>query len=142
MVRPGIFWLLALMLAAPAQADILVATRTIRAHALIGPEDVQLAPGENAQALASADAAIGNEARVTLYPGRPIRAEDLSPPTLVERNQVIALVYRNGPLSIQTDGRALDRGAEGDVIRVLNLGSKTMVSARIGPRGEALVNSN
>jgi flagella basal body P-ring formation protein FlgA len=141
MIRPCI-WLLLLALAAPAQAEVLVATRMIRAQALIGPEDVHLVPGDNPQALTSVDQVIGQEARVTLYPGRPIRANDIAPPTLVDRNQMIVLIYRNGPLSIQTEGRALERGGLGDAIRVLNLASKTTVSARVGAQGEAVTGPN
>ena len=75
--------------------------------------------------------AVGREAKVTLYPGRPIRAEDIGPAALVERNAPVVLVFREGGLTIQTDGRALGRGAAGDPIRVMNLSSRNTVSGTI-----------
>ena len=72
-------------------------------------------------------------------PDAPLRPEDLGAPALVERNQIVSLVYRSGGLVILADGRALARGAEGDVIRVMNLASKTTVSGRVGPDGRILV---
>lgn len=68
-----------------------------------------------------------------------MRPSDLGTPTLVERNQIVNLVYMSGTLTILADGRALTRGAEGDVIRVMNLASKTTVSGRIAPDGRILV---
>jgi flagella basal body P-ring formation protein FlgA len=64
-----------------------------------------------------------------------VRAADLGPPALVDRNQIVALDFRAGGLSIRAEGRALARGGAGDVIRVMNLASRTTVSGRIRPDG-------
>lgn len=132
--------MLALLLSAqPAVADSLVATRTIRAQTLIGPEDVTLVAADLPGALADPALAVGLEARVAIYAGKAVRPVDLGPPTLVARNQVVTLVYLSGGLAISTEGRALARGSEGDVIRIMNLGSRTTVSGRIGPDGAVYV---
>ncbi len=120
-------------------ADSLVATRVIRAHQTLVAEDMALVAAEIPDALANASAAIGQEARVAIYPGRAIRAQDLGKAAIVERNQIVALAYQVGGLSIQTEGRALDRGGEGDVIELMNLSSKTKVLGRIGPDGTVYV---
>jgi flagella basal body P-ring formation protein FlgA len=74
------------------------------------------------------------EARVNLYPGRPIRAGDLRAPAVIDRNEVVTLQYRAGAISIVTEGRALDRAAEGERLRILNLSSRVTVTAvAIGP---------
>lgn len=126
-------------LALPAAADTVVATRTIRAMAVIGPEDVALAPGSVPGTLGEPADALGMEARVTLYAGRPIRAADIGPPAVVERNQIVPLVYQAGPLSILTEGRALARAGIGDTIRVMNLASRSTVSGRVRPDGTVVV---
>lgn len=129
-------WLLAvLVLAPPALADSVVATRVIRAQSVVVPEDLAVVDAAIPGALADPAAALGLEARVTLYPGRPVRAADLGPPALVDRNQIVALDFRAGGLSIRAEGRALARGGAGDVIRVMNLASRTTVSGRIRPDG-------
>jgi len=127
------------LLATPALADSLVATRPIRAQTILVAEDVTLVEAQIDGALGAASAAIGLEARVTIYPGRPIRAGDLGPPAVVERNQIVPLAYRAGPLSILTEGRALARGGVGDVIKVMNLASRTTVSGLIGTDGMVVV---
>ena len=129
-------WRICLILAAaPVFGDSLVATRPIRAQSLISAEDVTLVEAEIDGALTDVASAVGMEARVVIYPGRPVRAVDLGPPALVERNQIVALAYRSGSLAILTEGRALARGGAGDVIRVMNLSSRVTVTGQIGPDG-------
>jgi flagella basal body P-ring formation protein FlgA len=130
---------LACLIAGPAAADTLVAVRTLRATATILPGDVAVIDAETAGALTRPDEAVGLEARVALYAGRPIRPGDVGPPALVERNQIVALAYRAGALNIAAEGRALGRGAAGDSIRVMNLASRTTVSGRVLPDGSVAV---
>ena len=134
-------WRAALLvaLAGPSSADTLVTTRVLRAQALIAPEDLAVVPGTVAGALSAPDQAIGQEARVTLYPGRPIAADDIGPPAIVERNQIVPLAYRAGGLAILTEGRALARGGAGDTIRVMNLASRSTVTGRVRADGTVVV---
>jgi flagella basal body P-ring formation protein FlgA len=133
---------LILALAAPASAESLVATRTIRARTLVLPDDVTLVSADLPGALSDPEAAVGLEARVAIYAGKPVQPGDLGPPTLVERNQMVTLVYLSGGLAISTAGRALARGSEGDAVRVMNLGSRNTVTGRIGPDGAVYVGWN
>ncbi len=128
-----------LIAAQPALADSVVATRTIRAQAVIGPDDLTLVAADLPGALTDPGLAIGLETRIAIYAGKPVRSSDLSPPALVQRNQVVSLIYLSGGLAISTEGRALARGSEGEVIRIMNLGSRTTVNGRIGPDGAVYV---
>ncbi|MES2665747.1 MAG: flagellar basal body P-ring formation chaperone FlgA [Pseudomonadota bacterium] len=128
-------WRLLLLLPTAAMADSLVANRTIRAMAVLAPEDVTLVEAAIPGALEDPLTAIGMEARIAIYPGRAIRAQDIGPPALIDRNQIVPLIYRAGAVSILTEGRALARGGTGDVIRVMNLASRTTVTGQIGPDG-------
>lgn len=131
----GKFIFFMLLLASPAMADSLIATRVIRAQTVLTESDLNIATAEISGALTQIHEAIGLEARVTLYPGRPIRAADIGPPALVDRNQTVTLLYNVGTLGISTEGRALARGGLGDVIRVMNLSSRTMLLGRIAEDG-------
>ena len=82
---------------------------------------------------------VGKEAKVTLYPGRPILIDQIGPPALIERNQQVKMSYADGPLSIMTEGRALDRGGVGETIRVMNLTSKQIVSGAVAADGSIKV---
>ncbi|MEX0276022.1 MAG: flagellar basal body P-ring formation chaperone FlgA [Ruegeria sp.] len=128
------FWPLA------AVAEIIVPTRTIRAKEVIVAEDLEIKASNMAGAVTSAAALIGQEARVALYPGRPIRQTDVGPPAIVDRNDLVTLVFGRTFLSITTEGRALGRGAVGERIRVMNLSSRTTVSGVIRPDGTIEVN--
>lgn len=122
-----------------AAADSVVAVKTIPARSLISAEDLTLVDAEIPGALTELGPAIGKETRVAVYAGRPLRAQDIQPLALIERNQIVSLTYQSGGLSIRAEGRALQRGAEGDWVRVMNLASKTTVSGRVAADGNILV---
>ncbi|TAG23451.1 MAG: flagella basal body P-ring formation protein FlgA [Rhodobacterales bacterium] len=132
-------WVLLLVFASPALAESVVATRTLRPNTVIGPEDLTLVDAVLPGALSDPALALGLETRVAIYAGRPVLQSDLGSPTLVQRNQVVSLVYLAGSLAISAEGRALSRGSEGETVRVINLASRTTVSGRIGPDGAVYV---
>ncbi len=137
-MKPLLFTLF-LFSAAAAAADTLVPTHTIRSRSVIAAEDVTLKPIDSPGALTKAQDAIGQEARVTLYAGRPIRPQDIGPAAIIERNQIVQLVFQRGELTIITEARSLGRGGVGDVLRVMNLGSRTTVSGKVRADGSIIV---
>ncbi|MFP4570785.1 flagellar basal body P-ring formation chaperone FlgA [Rhodosalinus sp.] len=132
---------LALTVAAPPlTAETLIATRLIRAQEVIGPGDVILAEGEVPGALTDPAAAVGREARIALYPGRPVMRGQTAAPALVERNQIVSVVYSRGGLKVTAEARALSRAAEGEPVRVMNLSSRMSVTGTVAPDGSVRVN--
>ena len=127
------------LLPAVANAESVVALRTIPAKSLVSSADIGLVDAAIDGAITEVEQALGLEVKSTIYAGRPLRRSDLISPTLVERNQTVRLIYSAGSLTIFADGRALERGADGDVIRVMNLSSKTTVSGKIAPDGSIIV---
>ena len=133
---------LLILVPCPLWADSLVATRVIAPQTELTADDITAVAMDIPGAMSDAAAVIGQEARVAIYPGRPIRAGDLGQSALVERNQIIPLAYVAGGLTILTEGRALSRGGVGEVIEVMNLASRATVSAEIGADGVARVGPN
>ena len=131
--------LILMQLAGPAFADSMVAARTIRALSVIAPEDVAMVEGDIPGALTTPEDVVGQEAKVTLYAGRPVHGGDVGAPALVKRNQMVVLVFQVSGLLIHADGRALERGAEGDVIHVMNMSSHLTVMGSVGPDGSVSV---
>lgn len=121
-------------------AETLVPVRTIRAKEILTAQDVMPKPGYVPGTVSLLEDLVGNEARVALYPNRPIRFADLGPPAIVERNDIVTLIFDNGLLSISTEGRALGRGAEGDIIRVMNIGSRSTLTGTVRADGSIEVN--
>lgn len=120
-------------------AETLVASRTVRPHEILTSGDLAIIDKTIPGALQSVEEALGLESRVVLYAGRPIRAQDLGPPAIVERNQIVTLIYSHGTLTIAAEARALTRGGEGDLIRVINIASRTTVSGVVRADGTVLV---
>ncbi|WP_415182163.1 flagellar basal body P-ring formation chaperone FlgA [Phaeovulum sp.] len=135
----GIATILFMGLTATGHAEVLVATRTLRAQTIIAQEDVALQKGADETALSRAEAALGRETRIAIYAGRPIRPQDIGPPAIVDRNQIVMMSYQRGFLIISTEGRALERGGVGDTIHVLNATSRVTVNAKINADGSLTV---
>lgn len=131
--------LLLLLLAGPARGETVIAARTLRAQSLIAPGDVVVAAGRVAGAYGALDEVIGLEARNVLYAGRPVMTGDLGPPAIIERNQVVPVVYDTGAMRIVAEGRALGRAGIGDTLRVMNLSSHAVVTGRVLADGSITV---
>lgn len=127
-----------LLLATSAQADTLVAARTLRAQTIVTAADLVLRDGP-AVGLSDPAEAIGQETRVTIYAGRPLLPDDLGPPAVIERNQIVPLVYESAILRIETEARALARAGVGETIRVLNIGSRNPVTGHVQADGSVIV---
>lgn len=122
--------------AGTAAADSLIAARVIVSRSVVAASDIAVSSKAFPGALAEIGEAVGREARVTIYPGRPIRAADLGDPALIERNDIVRLKFSQGGLRIETTGRALGRGARGERLRVMNLASRAIVEGRVAAAGE------
>lgn len=139
MIARTLVLLLVAVQADPAMAETLLVARTIRAQAIITPDDITVADVSLPGTLKAGDNVVGMEARVVLYAGRPIRPEDIGPPAIVERNAPVLLIYQRNGLTITAEGRALGRAGVGDSVRVMNLTSRTTVSGSVQPDGSVLV---
>ena len=134
-------WLVFVFLLTPClgQADIVVAARVIRANSLIDANAIVVKPTTMPGVISDPASALGMEARVAIYPGRPIRPGDIGPPALVERNQIVTLIYAQNGLSILTEGRSLSRAGEGEQARVMNLSSRKSVVGTVHSDGSVVV---
>ncbi len=127
------------VVAGTATAETVVAARTIRANAVILPTDVTLSVAEMPNGYTRAIDVVGQEARVVLYAGRPILVDDIGPPAVVTRNQIVRLSFEGSGLSINTEGRALERGAVGDRVRIMNLQSRATLFGQVQEDGSVRV---
>lgn len=138
----GLLLTTALLLPSISASETVVAQRTIRSQTILTAADLAVL-GENVPGTVSDPSSIvGLEARVTLYAGRPIRLSDVGPAALVERNQIVNLEFSKGTLRLSAEGRALDRGAVGERIRVMNLGSRATVAGTISETGSVIVSGS
>lgn len=138
MLKLGAFLLL---LAGAANAAEVTAARTLPAGTIITPADLMVVQDQT-DTNDYASSLIGLEAKVTIYEGKAIRPAQLTAPRLVDRNQIVKIVYISDSLQIEADGRALSSGAVGDTIRVMNVASKTTVSGIVAQDGSVTIQKN
>lgn len=130
---------LLLLCAGSAAAETVVATRTIRPQQIITREDVRLDSATIPGAHDDLEEVIGLEARVAIYPARAVMRGTLGEPALVDRNEIVELVFAKNGLHIVTEGRSLGRGGVGERIRVMNLASRAVLFGTISPDGSVKV---
>ncbi|MBI3436529.1 MAG: flagellar basal body P-ring formation protein FlgA [Proteobacteria bacterium] len=114
---------------------------TVRALArgdVIKPSDVAIErrpKGEIASdAVGDLASLVGMAVRQTLRAGQSIRRGDLMKAELVRRNDTVTLVYAVPGIFLTMRGKALESGADGDLISVLNVQSnRTVQGAVVGP---------
>lgn len=131
--------LTAIAFATSTTAETLTSVRAIRPMTIISAEDIGYLSSDIPGALRGDVDITGLEARVTLYPGRPIRPGDVGPPALVERNQFVPLIYQDGALLIKAEGRSLGRAAAGEWVRVMNIASRTTITGQVAKNGTVFV---
>ena len=139
MIRSSVSIMIWLLLTVPAFADTVLATRTIRAQSLIMPTDVMVTEGHVPGAAKAADQIVGMEARVALYEGRPIQLSDDGPPAVIQRNQIVPLVFQKSGLQIIAEGRSLSRASPGERVRVMNISSRPTVRGWVDETGTVFV---
>jgi len=84
-------------------------------------------------ALSQPEQLVGLAARRALTAAQPIRAADLMKPELVRQNETVTVYYETAGLTLSVRGKALESGAEGDTVNVLNIQSKrTMQGTVVG----------
>lgn len=132
-------WLALMLLPAPALADAVIATRSLPARATVGLADITIVAADIPGAANTADQVVGQALRVAVQAGRPLRVDDLTAPEVVARNQLIRLHYSLGGMTITAEGRALDAGAIGQMVRVMNLSSRGTVQGAVLPDGSVQV---
>ena len=123
---------------AAATVDTVTVLRPIDRGAVLRAEDVQVERHPRADNtrdnLAGLSQAVGFAARSNLQPGRPLRTADLMKPELIQRNETVTIVYEVPGIVLTVRGKAVEGGAEGDVINVLNEQTKrTVQGVVVGP---------
>lgn len=85
------------------------------------------------------DRAVGMQLRRPMRAGTPIRAGDIAKPEFVTRDQSVTVIYQVPGIYLTTRGKAIESGAEGDTVSVLNLQTKRTLSGVVTARGQVTV---
>ncbi len=89
---------------------------------------------------AAGDAA-GLAVRNPVRAGQPLRTSDLMRPEIVHRNEPVTLIYEAPGLVLTVRGKAIDPGAQGDVVNVVNSQSNRTVQGTVSGPARVIVRS-
>jgi flagella basal body P-ring formation protein FlgA len=122
-----------------------VATRALARGEEIGLGDVDLRrvamTRQIQDALATAEAAIGQQARAGIAAGTPLTAALLRPRTAVRGGQTVTLVVNTDQFRVTASGEALADGGLGDEVLVRRGADGRAVKARVTGPGEANIDA-
>ena len=82
---------------------------------------------------------VGLQAKRPLQANRPIRINDVQAPVLVKKGALVTMLVRTPLMSLSAVGQALENGAKGDVIRILNPKSRKTVQGTVVSKGQVLM---
>ena len=120
-----------------------VLSRPISAGQVLRAADVSIVRRPKAEfaanIIATADQAIGLAPRRAMRLGDVLRQTDLSKPDLVARNDNVTITFQVPGITLTMRGKALEGGAHGDTINVLNVQSKRPIQATIAGPGHVVV---
>ncbi len=82
---------------------------------------------------------IGMSPRRPIRVGDPIRQRDLREPVMVAKNSLVTIVLQSDRMMLTAQGRAMEDGAQGRAIRVMNTKSNTIITAVVQSAGMVAV---
>ena len=90
-------------------------------------------------AVAAPGTIVGLAARQALRAGVPIRRTELVRPEIVKRDENVTIVYEVPGILLTSRGKAMEGGADGDVINVVNIQSKRTVQGTVTGPGRVTI---
>ncbi|MBI3703694.1 MAG: flagellar basal body P-ring formation protein FlgA [Rhizobiales bacterium] len=131
---------------ATATVEVVTLLVPLERGALIKSADVAIERRPRAEIgrdiVSGSEQAIGLAARTALQAGRPLRVSDLMKQELVQRNETVTLIFEVPGIVLTVRGKAIEGGAEGDVISVLNEQSKRTVQGVVVGAGRVAISTS
>jgi len=138
-------WTVYVQVKVKAETDRVVLVNALPRGAIVGRRDIQLETrlqylSTQTQAFVNgADAVVGMQTKRSLAPGTSLTVSMVQAPNIVQRGDRVTLVAGSGGLQVNMAGKALEKGAVGDRIRVSNLKSRREVEGLVHKDGSVWV---
>lgn len=118
---------------------------TLAAGSIIGTRDIDYIDMKDsllqANMVLDENKLIGMTPRRMITPGSPVKLSEIERPQIVARGTLITMIFKSGPLLLTAEGKALENGAEGDTIRVVNVASNKTLQAVVTGSNEVTLQS-
>ena len=123
--------------------DIPVLYNALSKGRVIGQRDIEVISVRESDVrgdiVLSKEELIGMTPRRMILPGKPVKANDLQLPIVVERGDLVTMIFNDGGMRLTAKGKALENGAKGDLVRVANSTSSRTVEAMVTAEREVFV---
>jgi flagella basal body P-ring formation protein FlgA len=117
---------------------------TIRTGSLIGEHDIAFIDIKEKELqhdfVLNKENITGMTPRRIINAGKPIRTIELQPPQLVARGEMVTIIFKDNAMTLTAQGKALQSGAKGDIIRVVNTSSNRSIQTYVSGSKEVSVN--
>ena len=124
-------------------AQVPVPTRLISAGEIIAADDLEWQPVHLARlsgnSLTDAQQLVGHMAKRPLKAGQVLRQTDVAVAPVVKKNDLIRMVVNTGQMTLSVQGKAMQDGALGQTIRVVNVNSNRQLSGTVVDAGTVTV---
>jgi flagella basal body P-ring formation protein FlgA len=87
------------------------------------------------------DRTVGMQLRKALRAGQALHMADLAKPDLVQRDQMVTLIYQSDGLYLTMRAKAVDNGTDGDTVSVMNPQSKRTLQGTVTGPNQVTVSS-
>lgn len=115
--------------------DVPVLSRRFNTGEIIHKDDIDWvslrSDRVNRNTLTDANRLIGQEVRRGTNAGQAVRSSDLRAPLIVSKGSLVTMTLQTPKMQLTSKGRAMDDASMGDVVRIMNIQSKTVVEATV-----------
>lgn len=126
-----------------AMTTIPVLKSSLRNGDIIGESDLDYVDFYTAEiqpdTLLKAEDLIGMTPRRMATPAKALRVTEILAPQLIGRGENVTIILNEGPLRLTASGKAMQNGAKGDVIRIVNNSSNRPLDGIVSGSGEVIV---
>lgn len=116
-----------------------VLTTRLKAGSVITDADIVMkefpAPRIRPNIIVEAEDLIGKSPKRSIAANIPIRIDSVKGASVVTKGSIVDIFYKTGSVEIKTIGEALNDAAEGELVRVKNLKSETIVQGVAEAKG-------
>ena len=92
-------------------------------------------------AITDAFTLIGKQARRQIKDGAPIKANQVQTLVLVHRGDEVVVFYALKTMNLTAKGKALDAGGQGETVRILNVKSNRVLTAKVVQTNQVVVDT-
>ncbi len=125
--------------------DVPVLRAPLKAGDIIGERDLDLMEIKETDLRAGmvlhAEDIIGMTPRRMTNPGKPLNAIDIEAPEIIARGDIVTMLFQQGGMTLTASGKAMEAGAKGDTIRIVNPASNKTIEGIVTASKEVTINS-